>query len=302
MNNVGLYIYRIEVIDKTNHEPLKTLASGQGAMLEKFLPHFINGKQTPTSATERERSWSISPTPSKALGSYEGLIKYGTFGMSSEIIDPSTGGVLLDRKGNHVEQIDLYYQYYFPQSKPHVALIAIQSYKAWSCVELANGALGKEFRDFSKDALYLKFSKIMPTELAVYANREVKKITLVRKGVATDDIDALTGINGEEIDLQMTYSTRRRKSFGRLSDVSRLLNDNATQGLLQMSEEFEATRATAMVSVGKSLRKVGVIGPAVNAGVIDISDDVTFGANDHPKFSSISKVTSDHLADFAQIL
>ena len=267
-----------------------------------FCRFLSMGKSKATNAAERERSWLLKPSLNSPTGVFEGLVKYGTFGMSSEIIDPTTGSVLLDRKGNHVEQIDLYYQYFFSRIKPHVALIAIQSYKTWSCVELINGALSREFRGYCNDDYYLKFSKIMPTELVLHASREVKKITLVKKGISADKIDALSGLKGDEIDMELTYSARRRKSFGRLADVSKLLRQNSETGLLQMSEDFEATRATASIRVGKNFRKVGVIGPAVNAGVIDISDDVELGANDHPIFESISKVASDQVSDFAKVI
>lgn len=302
MSNIGLYIYRIEVVDKKNHKTVPTLSSGPGAKLKAFLPLFINGKTKSTSATERERSWLLKPDTGSTSDCFEGLIKYGTFGMNSEIVDPTTGKTLLNRKGEHIEQIELYYQYMFSSLKPHVALVAIQSYKTWSCVELVNGALAAEFRKFANDDYYLTFKKVMPSELALHANRDVKKITFVKKGVASDEVDALSGIKGEEINLELTCSTRRRKSFGRLSDVTKLLQKNSKNGLLQISENFEATQATAVVRVGKSFRKVGVIGPAVNAGVIDVSDDVSLGANEHPTFSSISKVASQHLADFAAIL
>lgn len=61
---------------------------------------------------------------------------------------------------------------------------------------------------------------------------------------------------------------------------------------------IEFNEASALISIGNTYRKVGIIGPSNTAGVIDITDDVQLGADMHPEFNSISAIATQIISDF----
>lgn len=298
MTTVGIYVYKIDLIDSQTHTIVPMASSGAGGELLDFMPIFINLKSSLTKNSAIGRSWNLENNVNNG-SVFEGIIKYGTFGHSSEIIDPASGVPLFSRADHHVEQIPLYYQYFIQPGKKY-AICAVQSYRTWSCVSIVNSDLNYEFRNHTNGRMYLVFRKLMPSELLLYGNLPVKTITLRRKSVTRDKFDALRGINATEVDVEMSFSAKRKGTLGRLTDVANQIKRNSANNLL-LESDLEFPEVTAQVRVGSTLRKVGVIGPSVNAGVIDVSSDLKYH-NGHPTFQSISHVASGIIADFAKIL
>ena len=74
--------------------------------------------------------------------------------------------------------------------------------------------------------------------------------------------------------------------FGNIRDYVEQQEDVA---LIFGGIEYEEMQAT--VKVGGSYRKVGMIGPNNNAGVVDVSDQIVRDDDDFPTFSSIDAVS-----------
>ncbi|TNF18875.1 MAG: hypothetical protein EP318_17195 [Rhodobacteraceae bacterium] len=271
MTTIGLYVYQITMHDSGTHKQVDMGANGVGKTFSDCLPHFLKSASSLTQNQATSRSWAIEQKRTSA-NIFDGIIKYGTYGHTSEIIDPNAGQSLFNRADHHVEQIPLYYQYFVDPGKAY-AMCAFQSFKTWSCVSVVNADLNSAFRNFSGDSMYLKFHKVMPSEIASYGNSEVKRLTLVKHRVKRDKFDVLNGINVDEVNVEMDFSVRRRGKLGKLKDIADQLDKNSANNVIKQSGlDFE--RVTATVRVGTTYKKVGVLGPAVNAGVIDVSDDV----------------------------
>lgn len=298
MTTVGLYIYKITIHNTQTHRQVAMSSTGQGGLFSKFLPVFLKEKSKPVSNSAIKRSW-VFQTKKQNPTLSEGLIKYGTFGHTSEIVDPQSGKSLFSRADHHIEEIPLYFQYFIGTGRSY-AMCAFQSYRTWSCVTTVNGELTSDFRTYTGDTLYPKFQKVMPSEIALYANSDVKNLTMRKTKVKRDKFDVLRGLSIDDVNVEMNFSVRRRGAFGRLKDVTRQLQENSANNLL-LQHGLDFDQVTATVRVGNTYKKVGVLGPAVNAGVIDVSDDVQI-RNGHPTFTSISRTASSTISEFVRIL
>ena len=139
--------------------------------------------------------------------------------------------------------------------------------------------------------------KIMPVSDEVYAKKKVKKLILSKKKVPRDRADLLRDFPPEEINIELTFSARKSKSFGYFSDVAPLIRESRG-GAAFLFEGIEFEEASALVAMGDTYMKVGIVGPSNNAGVIDITDDVALSDDQHPVFDSISTVVDDVIRAF----
>lgn len=296
MTKVGLYVYQLSLYRTDNYQQIPYSDVGLGAQPSHFIGQFINGKLTNTQNNNIERSWRL--TPSNASGySYKGLVEYGTYGISSKMRGNGNPEILFERRSDHVEEIPLFYKFWLPDNG-NFGFAVMQSYRDRSCVGQLLSSFTSEFNDWSGQ-VGIKARKIMPPPEEMYAQTPVKKLILSRRHVPSDRLDVLRNMPPEEVDVELTISALRRGRFGIYSDVAPLIEQaNGTAAFLFEGIEFD--EASALVSIGGTYRKVGIIGPANNAGVIDISDDVDLQEDGHPTLESIDEISDNVIMGFRQ--
>ncbi|ANB35148.1 hypothetical protein A6024_14205 [Rhodovulum sulfidophilum] len=87
--------------------------------------------------------------------------------------------------------------------------------------------------------------------------------------------------------------------FGRFTDVAPLIEAaNGTAAMVINGIEFD--EASALISIGGTYRKVGIIGPENTAGVIDITDNVELQEDGHPLYESLERVATQIIVDFRE--
>lgn len=293
-SKIGLYIYQLYLFRPDGYGQVPFASSGKGSELYKFLPKFINGKKSSLQNNDIERSWRLEPQPDSGRA-YHGIVRYGTYGFGSKIIDPQDNQTLFDRSPDHVEEIPLYYQFWIPESGSF-GFAALQSFRDRSCVTQVLSALTQEFNK-EYDHIRVTPRKIMPIDDDLYRNAPVKKLIFSRKKVPKDRADVLKSFSPEELNVELSFSARRRGRFGTFADIApEIRKSRGTSALVFEGIEFD--EVSALVSFGGSYLKVGIFGPSNNAGVVDVTDEVTIGDGDHPTFDSISDVSSRVIADF----
>lgn len=295
MSKIGLYVYQISAFNPDGYQSVRFSLEGVGSVFRAFLPRYIQARGVAVENGQAERTWRLISNRSNG-NIWEGLINYGSFGVSSNIVDPDLGEVLLERKATDVEEIPLYYQFWVPADGPY-AFLAFQSFRDRSCVSQVKPDLINSFNANRAD-VNITIKKVMPAADALYANNPVKKIILSKRRVPKDRAEILQPLPLEEIDVELTLSATRRRRFGTLRSVSELMQDANGRGALLL-EDFDFDRVSAEVQVGSSYLKIGVIGPSQTAGVIDITDQVEVAGNNHPTFNSLSAVTSAIIGNFA---
>ena len=296
MTKIGLYVYQLHLHDAESYKHVAISQTGKGSELNSFIPKFIANRTTANQNPDLQRSWRFDPAPQVGR-THHGLIRYGTFGFTSSIIDPSSTIVAFKRKPDHIEEIPLYYHFWLPLNG-HVGFVAFQSFGERSCV---SAVLGDFTSSFNAAHNAVKFSprKIMPATDVTFKNATVKKVILSKKKVPKDRAEILKALPPDEFNIELSLSLKRRGRFGILSDVASTLR-NAKEGSAFVIDGIEFDEAAALVKVGTTYMRVGIIGPSNNAGVIDITDRVALGPDQHPTLASLQSVTTSVISDFRQ--
>ncbi|MGP6088268.1 hypothetical protein [Antarctobacter jejuensis] len=228
--------------------------------------------------------------------SAHGWMRYGSYGYGSQVEDIKTGEIALNRATDQADTIPLYYRVWCPP-KMKFGLMALQSFGGKSCAEIVQRALIGAHQNLYPDHR-ITMTKLMPNDMKLYGSKIVRQIHLVKKNASQDNVEAALRPqkNTTKIDIQLSLKARSGGSFGRLKDLGEHL-----KGHLEISDiEFEG--AYGEVLVGKSYRKIGVIGVNNNAGVIDVSNDIERDGDEHPTLKSIKSSVTDVISDFAQTL
>lgn len=299
MSKIGMYVYQLCLSNAHNYQPVPLATEGLGSELYEFLPHFVRGKRTSMQNNNIERSWRLVPEADDGR-SRHGIVRYGTYGFSSDIIDPEGEEgeeVLFNRSANHVEEIPLYYKFWVPENG-NFGFAAFQSFRDRSCVGQVLGELAREFNQ-RYDNVKLTPRKVMPANDAVYRNAPVKKLILSKKRVPKDRAEILRNLPPEELNVELSFSVLRNGRFGVFADVAPQIR-GARGGAAFVFDGIEFDEASAMVAIGGTYMKVGIVGPSNNAGVIDITDDVVLGPNQHPTLASVAEVTTRVIGDFRE--
>lgn len=291
--HVGIRLYKIQVYNE--HKP-KELSAGNGPEgLGEHVRKLVEAtaKKPINDGTSKTLRFESKPDDGY---SQHGLIWYGTYGYGAQIEDVGTGTVSYNRSVNEADTIHLYYRFWLPPGYSY-GIAALQAFGGRSCAEIAlNSVVNSHALKWPEYRVTAK--KLMPNDRELYGGRQVKRIQLVRKRAKSNIVDqALRPIQGNaEIDVETTLKARGSSNFGMLKDL-----DNKLGGHLEIGGlEFE--RAYAEVKVGNSYKKIGVLGSSNNAGVVDVSDEIVRSVDQHPTFDSISKVTKQHVTDFAKML
>lgn len=296
MAKIGLYVYRLSLRRTNNYQEIPFATNGPGGSLNPYLSKFISSKKQSQLNQENERSWVLEPMPSNGHVKH-GLVQYGTFGIASKIRDQETRAVKLTRGSNDIEEIPLYYQFWIPPQGKY-GFAVLQSYRDRSCVQQVLNPMVKGFNDL-ENGLRLNAQKIMPTDDAAYNNSPVQKLLLVKKRLSSDRANILRELPPEEYKLELSFTPKKRGGIDIFNRVASAIR-RAKEGAALLFDGIEFEEASALVKVGGSYKKVGIIGPSNNAGVIDITDDVTIDVDGHPTFDSLSDAATSTIADFRQ--
>lgn len=296
---IGLWFYQLQPYPERGRTPIPA-ADLAGTSFGVFLRDFVSKHSRVTQDDDKQRVWYFDPPKTNKPGEVDGYIKYGVFGFESDLIDSKTKAHKYKREVADYEQIDLYYQLWWPEGASG-ALLAIQSFQGRSCISFVNQALLEAFRE-TYPGYTLRIRKLMPGNLrgSVFSNAPVRSISLVARQVHADKRRNYGSAElPDEMEVSVRLTARKKGSFGPLGQ----LNERAMKNLrlpVWLVESRPFDRAQAEIEWHGRRRKVGVFGYSGDAGSVDVTDDVAFGANGHPTFKSLRDQADDLLGSFAE--
>lgn len=294
VTKIGLCVHQLILRRSDNFQNIPLAPTGLGSELNSFLPTFIKENTDTNQLEQTERSWRLLPQNDVGRGKH-GIIRYGTFGYGSDIVSQSDGALKLRRTATDVEEIPLYYQFWIPESG-NVGFSVLQSFRDRSCVRLVLSALIKSFNERHEN-LKLTAKRVMPTDDKAYSSTIAKKLILSKKKVPKDRAEILRNLPSDELDVELSITSKGRAGFGLFTDLQKSIKA-AAHGAAFVLDGIEFDEASATVKVGGGYKKVSIIGPSNSAGVIDVTDEVELDEKLHPTFDSVADIATKTIEDF----
>jgi hypothetical protein len=291
---IGLRIYKVQLYRDHN-----VCALGEGGGPEDLPGFFRSFLQAYSSSaiddSAAKKNVRFEPKPDDGH-SQHGLMWYGSYGYGTRVVDVPTGATTHQRTPNEADTIKLYYRIWMMPSY-NFGLLAMQSFGGRSCAEMVLREMTSKHSSQWPD-YRLTASKLMPNDIKLYGSKLVKRVKLVKRKAPKSLVqEALRPEGGtDEIDIEFYLKARGNGTFGRLKNLSDRLG-----GHLKVSG-IDYEQAFAEVKVGDNYKKIGVLGASQLAGVIDISDEISRDAEQHPTFESVSGACKKHMVDFSKLL
>lgn len=299
--SIGLRVYQVTIHKENDRSPISLSGDGGLADLNHLLSGFVDNNVSANDHEDLQRSWFFEKKSTAAVNNIYGYLRYGTYGFESDLIDRKTKKSNYKRKVGDLEEIPLYFHFWTP-AKQEFALAAFQSFQARSCVQVVIGAACAAYAKKHK-GYKLSFKKLMPGDVrssAMYS-APVKQLTLVKKQIPQNKEDRyLFDFRPEEVEFEISFKAKRRRTLGSLASLLDKSTGNVAEALRFDGIQFD--QAKAEVTVGNKRRTVGVLGYSNDAGVIELSESVQYGADGHPVFASIKYETEQILKDFQSTL
>lgn len=290
---IGLRIYKLYFSKKGSTEPIDRSKLPFDDF--ELVKDFVTAQSARTKPDGNERSWYFERPQKDDNVHVTGLVQYGTSGFSSKLLDINTNKKKYDRVDTDVEQIPLFFDFWLPPSGKYL-MVALQSFGTRSCVDLIQSAL-RIFAEKKQSSFVIRYKKIMPNDAknSLFGDQAVKQLTFVAAKASSDAANSVIPFRpSRPVDVEISVRSRRGDGLGSLRHVLKTVSHRS--GVFEY-EGIEFTKAHAEIRVGGRTRRIGVFGPAGDAGTIDITGDVKF-QNGHPTYGSIVKQANQLLAEF----
>lgn len=298
--SIGIRVYQVSAHKKNSRGSNPAEASELATDVPTFLANFITGNAAAIHNTELERSWYFEEKENDEGGS-RGYVHYGTFGFESNFVNSATKKTNYRRKVDDVEEIPLFYETWHPAGSSF-GLLAFQSFQGRSCISLVFHHMAAAF-EAANPAYILRYKKLLPNDVkgSLYSTAPVKRLRLIKRNASSDDASRyFPGTKPSMVDFEVSVSAKRKGTLGEFGAVTKGLHQNAAGVVVHDGIAFN--EAIAEISVGGRLRRVGVFGSDTDAGVIDLTEAITLGADGHPTFASMKAESDVILTDFFNVL
>lgn len=297
---IGIRGYLVTAHKKGNRAMLSFDADEFNVNPSQFFKGFVSEHAGVIQNDEKERSWYFEEREGDSDGNSRGYTRYGTFGFESNFIDSKTKKKNYRRKVDDIEEIPLFYEFWKPEGVSFY-LASFQSFQGRSCIKLVMDQAQEEFSAINPGYV-LKFRKLLPSEgSSIYSKAPVRRLRLIKRNAPQDVTDRFLGRRvPDKVNFEISMSTNRNKILGTFSEVTGALRKNSSGVVLHDGIEFSEVYAD--IKIGGKYRPVGVFGSDLNAGVIDITEEITRGSDGHPTFSSLKRQSDKILMDFYNVL
>ncbi len=304
---IGLRIYQTTITKDGEIRPEKLVVGNEVADPHTFIHSYFTDPKIIVADSDVQRSWYVKEYhyADQSKRNLYGVFNYGIYGFESTIVDTKTKNPVHERQVHEAEQIPLTFQLWAPEDCDW-AYLSFQSFQARSCVTVVQTAISRSFEK-RNPGYRLRFHKLSPSDgqLKSIFDANVKEVRLTKRRVPTDRAETISGkIKLDEANIQLVIQAPRNRVLGTLTDIKERLTTKSTLdgGSVITFQGSDYEQAAAQVVVGRKRRLVGLIGYNNDAGVIDITNDVSIGKGGHPTPKSVFNESNDILLNLHQIL
>ncbi|MDR6664281.1 hypothetical protein [Rhizobium sp. 1399] len=291
---IGLRFYRISIRKKGEKTPLEMGAGCTPCDFLDYVSDFVARRIEPTVEVATQRTWFFEPIATPSIRVVHGYINYGTHGFESKFKDVRTRKQKYKREATDLEEIPLYFQMWAPSASKY-ALMAFQSFQGRSCINYVRSAMIADFANRYPD-FQLSFIIVAPSS-SFLADAPVKSVTFMKPRVGSDRFDRVLGKQMDEVDYEVTVRAKRRGGMiSSYKDLGKLVGPGDNGFVFFDGHSYEGVKAD--VKIGGKRRVVGVYGSGMDAGLIDVSENVKRDGSGHPTLHSIQTEVDSLMEDF----
>lgn len=294
--SIGLLLYEISVQSSDKTSIASDWRKRDDYDLKENIKLFINDSLKEKIYGEKQKTYSFDL---KEEGDYlAGYVRYGTYGVDSNLVDIDRSEVVHVRKQNHAEITELYYCLFFSPEHPH-PFLALQTYKQFSCATLVQESMRKYLKDKHSD-YRLNFQKI---SLGGFNDCLLKNIELVKNrgetGINEWDEHARNSSVATSFNVRQTVNLtfKEKFKFGELFRKVKRKNKDGHDIIIHDEYEYETAFATIETGSKKRKRKIALIGASSRSGKIDLTDENLPYREGKIDFNSMHKHTKDIFDD-----
>lgn len=302
MNNVALVLYVIRVRDIKDNK-YYNLDNIDGKSLVELFIEYCNEREKVSCNNNNNKAINIKKVEKNSNYVY-GQIEYGTYGYSSEIKQIRTGQITHSKTIEEVDMVPLFFQAYVPNDA-FKALIALEKFKTYGCKTILEDDINNFFaeRDYK---IKLTLHPILPEKVAkkYFQDGIITKMRLVKHTIPKDISDMYKSEyeNGVFGTFEYVMTPKKNKGLPFKKNINKFLNNSLGLHHIVEIAGIDYDDIKVELDIGGKKRTISLNNIAKLTGDIDISNEVEFEINGHPKYSSIMNISREILGEYMKII
>ena len=302
MNNVALvlYVIRIRSLEDSKYINLDNI---NGKSLIDMVNEYCENRKNISCNTELKKAINIKDF--KIVDdTFHGQLETGSYGYSSKIKSITTSEITHSKTIGEADMVPLFFYASIPKDS-YKGLIALERFRVFGCKTV----LENDLNQFLKDSNYkakITLHPILPETVAkqYLTKGNICKMRLVKHSVPTDIADVYKDEyrNGEFGTFEYVMNPKKNKYLPFKKDINKFLN-NAI-GLKNIIEVhgIDYDNIKVELQIGNKKRTISLNSIDKLSGDIDISDEVEFENDGHPKYKSILSIAQEIVEEYIQII
>jgi len=237
----------------------------------------------------------------------EGVIETGESGYTSTLMNAETGDENYNRKVNDVELFPFYFKISFERVRNDQYVLILQRFGVHGSKTALGNDLQKFFRlKYSENSyrhIKIEINDLVPEKaIKEYVEKgNIKKVTLIKKQLAMDEISRLNYDNKKINDLQKEVSMELVIKAPALPFKTKLLdslkmNFKNTKQFIEM-KNFEYDNVKINIEMNGKNRTLDFVNYRNFKPYYDVTSEIKFNDDGHPSFESIQLAANSLIED-----
>jgi hypothetical protein len=302
MNNVSLVLYvaRIRSVEDKKYLNLDNIG---GKSLIRVFDEYCTERKNISCNDGLKKAINIK-TINTTANSFSGQLEMGNYGYSSHIKEISTSEITHKKTKEEAEMIPLFFHGVVPNDA-YKALIALEKFRSFGCKTILEDDLNQFFRE--KDyKVKITLHPILPEKVAKqYLSRgNICRMRLVKHSIPKDIADVYKEeyATGKFGTFEYVINPKKNKYLPFKKDINKFLNNSIGLKNIIEVEGIDYDNIKVELEIGNKKRTISLNSISKLTGDIDISDEVEFEIDGHPKYNSILSISKDIVKEYVDVI
>lgn len=280
--------YSIRVRERQSRTDLPLGGFLPGISLESVIADVIDDLTREAHVDDESQHFVQVTRVLKTQGEIRGQLSAGEYGRTAQGFNVRTNSRTYERRPPDAELVPLYFRFYLPDNQA-VGVLLLQRYGHTGVFSQLKGLIAEAFRQRCPDHV-LEIRQFAPAQLLQdMLAGGVKEVSLVTHRLPEDIADRLR-LGGAEADVGTVEITVRAKRKGALRPDSALWRQalaGENSRLAELALRQDRGRLRVKVQYRGRERQYDFSRPDIATAYLDLTDQVTAGADGHPEFASL---------------